>query len=349
VLARLRLLFVVLVLALMAGAAHATEVTIKKGDTLVRLAKRHGVSVADLRKWNRGRIGKGGVLKRGAKINVTDPALDEQVAVADAKPSAAKGPSWTDELTVRRGDSLGKIAQREGVALSDLMAWNKLNERSKLKPGQRLTLQRAGQRPKASSIGRPTAGSLRYGEPLTGGPGYRLRFPKHTYTLETVAKSIRQCVKRTKDAFPGTVDVLIGELSRAGGGHFSPHESHQSGRDADIGYYLAKNTQNETMHKVRPGEIDFAKTWSLLRCLITTDEVSRVYMDKTIQAAMADWLRTKKTMSEDDLQRLFAVLGGEGALIRHAAKHDTHFHVRFSCDAGQAECVEESDESPFKL
>lgn len=356
--ALLRVLLVVLAVALSGAEVHAAEVTVRKGDTLSRLAKRHGVSIAELRKWNRGRIGKSGMLRRGAKIHVSDPAAEGDVDAdqptppgprGPQRPPRPSGPTWRDEVTVRRGDNLGKIARREAVELADLMAWNKLGERSKLKPGQRLVIERPGTRPKASSVGRPTAGALKYAEPLTGGPGYRLRFPKHTYALESVNKTLRLCTKRTKDAFPGTADILIGELSRAGGGHFPPHQSHQSGRDADIGYYLAGNKQNATMHRVRPDEIDYAKTWSLLRCLLTSDEVSRVYIDKKIQAAMAEWLRTKKTMDEDELARIFGVLGGDEALVRHAAKHDTHLHVRFSCDADQAECVEEADESPFKL
>ncbi|MFO0750472.1 MAG: penicillin-insensitive murein endopeptidase [Myxococcota bacterium] len=250
---------------------------------------------------------------------------------------------------MQRGDSAGKIAAREGVALGDLLKWNKLSERSKLKPGQHLIVRRAGPRPKASSVGRPTAGTLQHGEKLEDGPGYRLRFPDHTFAVESVVKAIRTCAKKMKDQFPGTADVLVGELSRAGGGRFPPHQSHQSGRDADIGYYLVKNQQNATMHRVRPDEVDFNKTWALLRCFVTTHDVSRVYMDKAIQAAMAEWLRQKKAMPEDDLARLFGVLGGDGALVWHAAKHDTHFHVRFSCDKGQSDCVEEEEERPFKL
>lgn len=319
-----------------------------RGDTLARLAKRHGVTVADLRKWNRGRIGKGDMLRLGSRL-VVRPAPPGAKAPPSAGAVLKATTGWADSVVVRRGDTLGRIAEREGVGLKDLLAWNKLSERSKLQVGQHLTIMRAGPKPRAASVGRPTAGVLRHGEKLEPGPGYRLRFPKGAFGLESVLKTIRTCTRRTKEAFPGTADVLVGELSRAGGGRFPPHQSHQSGRDADIGYYLAGNKQNATMHRVGPSEVDYAKTWTLLRCMLTVDDVTRVYMDRGIQAAMAEWLRQKKTMSEPELARLFSVLGGDEALIRHARRHDTHIHVRFACDADQAECVEEDGEFVFKL
>lgn len=371
----LRLVFaLVLALSAIAGsvaevrADDETEVTVRRGDTLSRIAKRAGVTVANLRKWNRGRL-KGDMVKPGMKLRVKSP--EEIAALTSAAPPASTGSGgtgskavgagaiavrgaagadmWADSVVVRKGDSAGKIAQREAVTLRDLLKWNQLTERSKLKAGQHLIVWRPGPKPKSASVGRPTAGTLTHGEKLEPGPGYRLRFPKHTFAVEGVVKSLRVCAKKVKDQFPGTADLLIGELSRAGGGHFSPHQSHQSGRDADVGYYLADNTQNQTLHRLAPTEIDFNKTWALLRCYLTTDEVSRVYMDKAIQAAFAEWLRQKKAMNEGDLERLFGVLGGDSALIVHAKKHDTHFHVRFSCDKDQPDCVEEEDEGPFKL
>lgn len=336
-----------------AAPKDEVEVTIRRGDTLSRIAKRAGVTMADLRKWNRGRIGKNDALRAGAKLRVKPP---DEPGVASgpgqddgAAPPKGQGESWVDSVAVQRGDTAGRIAEREGVALSDLLKWNKLTQRSRLRPGQHLVVRRTGPRPKAVSIGRPTEGRLQYGDKLEPGPGYRLRFPEHTFALESVAKSIRTCAKRVKDAFPGTADVLVGELSRAGGGRFPPHESHQSGRDADLGYYLVGNQQNATLHRVQPSEVDYGKTWAFLKCLLTTDDVSRVYMDKAIQSAMAEWLGKKKSMSPEDLARLFEVVGGDAALVRHAKKHDTHLHVRFSCDADQDKCVEEADEAPFKL
>ena len=346
------------------GALVTMKVVVKKGDTLGEIAARHGVKVADLRRWNRARIAKGDVIREGATLIVkvppdkVDPAL---VASADPKKGGGIAPKkvvgdaagkpppgmWEDQVRVRRGDSLMRLASRLSVPMEDLMAWNRLTERSKLKIGQRLVVYRPGPRPSPQSVGKATAGTLDYGLHLGDGPGYRLRFPNNAWGVEGTLKTLRTCARRVKDAFPGTHDLLIGDLSRPGGGRFPPHEGHQSGRDADVGYYLASNAQNATLHRVKPGEVDYAKTWSLVRCLITTDVVTRLYVDRNIQIAMVEWLRKKKSVDEGQLQRLFEVEGGEEAVIQHARDHDTHLHVRFACDAGQTACVEEDGEEPF--
>jgi len=45
--------------------------------------------------------------------------------------------------TVRRGDSLYSIAQRFGVTVDQLVAWNDISRRSTLYPGNRLTIRSA--------------------------------------------------------------------------------------------------------------------------------------------------------------------------------------------------------------
>jgi len=360
-------------------ALVAREIVVRRGETLKLIARRNGVLATDLRKWNKGRIGKGDLIREGMTLIVKVPAdstlaaqLPEPARKAEGKspkkPAAkAEGPKagakavvksgplplppgmWEDSVVVRRGDTLSRIAGRVGVGLEDLMAWNRLGPKSRLQAGKRLVVYRPGPRPAPRSEGRPTAGTLAYGLHLGEGVGYRLRFPKNAFGVEGVLKTLRACPRKVKDAFPGTHDVLIGDISRPGGGRFPPHESHQSGRDADVGYYLASNVQNVTMHRVKAAEVDYAKTWALLKCFLTSDQVVKVYMDRNIQVAMVDFLRTKKVVNEGQIQRLFAVEGGEGALIVHAKEHDTHLHVRFACDAGQPGCVEEPEEEPFQF
>lgn len=340
------------------------EVVVKKGDTLRGIAQRNGVKVADMRRWNRGRIGKNDVIKAGAKLIVKVPAdkADPSKVPGANKPDGgkrdakkpdaktAKPPNtWEDQVRVKRGDSLSKIAARVDVPMADLMAWNGLSERSKLKAGQVLVIYRPGTKPQPQSVGRPTVGTLAYGNWLGEGHGYRLRFPKNAYGVDGVLKTLKSCARRIKDNYPGTPDILIGDISRPGGGAFPPHESHQSGRDVDVGYYLLSNAQNETLFRVKPGDIDYAKTWAHLRCYLTTDKVVRVYIDRRIQVAMIDWLRKKKAVDEGQIQRLFAVEGGDEALVQHAKEHDTHMHVRFACDSAQPECTEEEGEEPFDL
>ncbi len=40
------------------------------------------------------------------------------------------------ELIVRRGDTLGALAEANGVSVKDLRKWNRLSKRSLLRPGK---------------------------------------------------------------------------------------------------------------------------------------------------------------------------------------------------------------------
>lgn len=367
-LTRALLLGVALATAPLAAAAGDQEpqqtVVVKRGDTLARLAKRHGLKVEDLRRWNRGRVGKDDAIKAGATLVIkpgrvvkadAKKGADKATGADKAKAKKTSGPlapppgTWEDHVVVRRGDSAARIANRANVDLDAFLQWNGLNERSKIKAGDRMRIFRPGARPAARSLGRPTAGALEYGVHLGTGPGYRLRFPRNAYGLEGVNKTLKLCAKRVKDQLPGSHDILVGDISRPGGGHFPPHASHQSGRDVDVGYYLASQQQNATMHRVRADEVDYQRTWALLKCYLTTDKVVRVYIDRKIQVAMVAWLREKRAIDERHIPRLFDIEGGDEALVQHAPKHDTHLHVRFACDPGQDECAEEERDSVFTL
>lgn len=354
-----------------AGQDPQETVVVARGDTLAKIARRHGLKVEDLRRWNRGRIGKDDAIKAGATLvikpgRVVKPDKKDDKAGANSKnpkdtkdtkdgkvakpgPLAPPPGTWEDHVLVRRGDSAARIASRANVDLEALLQWNGLTPRSKIKAGSRLRVFRPGPRPAARSLGRPTAGALEYGVHLGSGPGYRLRFPRNAYGVEGVNKTLKVCAKRVRDQHPGSHDILVGDISRPGGGHFPPHSSHQSGRDVDVGYYLASQQQNATMHRVRADEVDYQRTWALLKCYLTTDKVVRVYIDRKIQVAMVAWLREKRALDDRHFARLFEVEGGDEALIQHAPKHDTHIHVRFACDPGQDECAEEEKDSVFTL
>ena len=105
-------------------AGRATTVQARRGDTLQKIASRHGVSVADLKRWNP--ILKTRVLYRGDRLTVYS--------------KTAPAPESTT-YRVRRGDTLSTIAQRYGVRVRDLMRWNNLRSANRLSVGQRLEIR----------------------------------------------------------------------------------------------------------------------------------------------------------------------------------------------------------------
>ena len=129
--------------------------TVRKGDTLPALAKRYGVSVAELKRSNKLHSDK---LAPGSKLTFSvaapaerKPGKDSAVAKAEAKGGKGAAPSQTaskkaapqvTRYTVKRGDTISSIARQFKVDQDDLVRWNRVTPKT-LAPGQTLTIQLA--------------------------------------------------------------------------------------------------------------------------------------------------------------------------------------------------------------
>ena len=113
-----------------APRADDTTYRVRRGDTLYDLSRRYGVTVAALRKANH--MGSGSHLAIGQKLTI--PA-NASASMAQA-PAPTKGTPITHK--VRRGETPWDIAQRYKVSVKHLLAWNNLNSRSTIFPGDTL-------------------------------------------------------------------------------------------------------------------------------------------------------------------------------------------------------------------
>ncbi len=107
------------------GKNKNTRYVVASGDSLWRIARKHNVSVSDLAKWN--------------QIDVSTPLKPGQTLSIGSRQNvelAAKEVRYK----VRHGDSLHRIASKFDLNVSEIVRWNKLNPKSYLQPGQRLTL-----------------------------------------------------------------------------------------------------------------------------------------------------------------------------------------------------------------
>ena len=120
--------------------------TVRRGDNVAGIARKYGVSVAAVRKWNhirRNNIRKGQRLVIYKEVKEAVPAT--RIA-AKARPQqdeeqVAKQQRHTRKRyhTVQKGDTLWIISQRYGLEIGQLKKRNKIRGTS-IKPGQKLII-----------------------------------------------------------------------------------------------------------------------------------------------------------------------------------------------------------------
>jgi membrane-bound lytic murein transglycosylase D len=127
-------------------------VTVRKGDTLARLAKRHGVRVKELASANG--LKTTSKLKMGARLVLPEPggaaeSRTAQTAASKAsvgtKSSASAGAARdvrkrTTRYKVHKGDTLDQIARVYGVTVDRLAERNRIKKTDTLRAGVRLVI-----------------------------------------------------------------------------------------------------------------------------------------------------------------------------------------------------------------
>lgn len=100
--------------------------TVKSGESLWLIARRHNLHIADIERWNN--ISRRRSLRPGQRLVLWTPEGSK------ARPS---GPTHT----VARGDNLWDLAKKYKVGIKQLRQWNDLKPQQWLKPGQILRLR----------------------------------------------------------------------------------------------------------------------------------------------------------------------------------------------------------------
>jgi len=128
--------------------------TVKRGETLAAIATKYGVTVTELKRWNRL---TSNIVRTGTRLRIrssssedtsattTDAGGDDAVADADASgtdASNAEPPAPAPKRaaprlhTVVRGETLTSIAARYGVTVGDLRKWNGIAVNATLEAGR---------------------------------------------------------------------------------------------------------------------------------------------------------------------------------------------------------------------
>ena len=115
---------------------------VKNGDYLGRIASRHRCTVAQIKRWNglksnNIRVGQRLVIYRGGS-----PSSSSATVQSGAKPAAtqAAAPSNATTYVVKKGDVLGKIAERHGCTVAQIKQWNGLTSNN-IQVGQKLKVR----------------------------------------------------------------------------------------------------------------------------------------------------------------------------------------------------------------
>ena len=127
---------------------------VKSGDTLLALAKRHGVRVQDIQRLNGIRNAR--ALQIGTDLIVPlNPAANGTNALAELKDDFKR--SRKVSYKVRSGDSLWKISRKFNVTEKQLRVWNRLGWSNVIRPGQHLIVSSKAAPVKTAAV-KATAG-----------------------------------------------------------------------------------------------------------------------------------------------------------------------------------------------
>jgi LysM repeat protein len=287
------------------------------GENLGMIAGRYGVRRADLQRWN-------------AKLR-KDPNMLSVGQKIDVCPEIAPRERNQITYTVQPGDTLGGIAAKHDLTMRELIRFQrgKLEDPSSLRVGQELRLWVDGRIVPGFTTDARDSGVLVAGVLLPPGKHYHVKWETGAWGTDETVRAIQTAVSAYKQRMPGGPKVYIGDISRKGGGPFSPHSSHQHGRDVDVGYVI-KGVDGKPRNATAEN-LDVARTWRLLKSFIDTDQVVYIFVDYKLQKLLYEYAQSQGA-SEEFLDEIFQYPRGKRrtyGIIRHWKGHTNHFHVRF--------------------
>ncbi|GBD86784.1 membrane-bound lytic murein transglycosylase D precursor [bacterium BMS3Abin03] len=135
------------------------DYTVKKDDSLLGIADRFNTRVSDIRNWNN--IPYTTTIRVGQKLSIYVPGDNKDYyASLDKSTKIEEKEHIESSLTyhrIRRGESLGLIAERYGVRISQLRKWNRLRG-NKIIAGKKLKIYTDGS--KISTTNRVTTNKV---------------------------------------------------------------------------------------------------------------------------------------------------------------------------------------------
>lgn len=280
-------------------------------------------------------------------------------AVRAPKPKAdrprAEGPKATPKAA-KPGVKEGRIAAKDSKAAtgSNGAKAEKADKTEKADKAAAKKAAKAEPAVPASSVGAPNEGKLVGGVKLDTSDGTVRVVPAYRrgdtrWGLPALVHMIERAAKKVAKKHPGAV-LGVGDISHKNGGDIFLHRSHESGRDADIAFYVVdqrgKDLKPDTFVTFQgsiesssmPGaRFDVAKNWALVQAMLEDPaaRVSHIFVADPLRRMLLAYAKP----------RALPALYNRAAVVMmqpsNALPHDNHFHVRISCPASMRKsCVE---------
>lgn len=166
----------------------------------------------------------------------------------------------------------------------------------------------------------------------------------YSYGHPALVLMLHRTAKQIARQSPGSV-LLVGDLSREYGGPLAGHRSHQSGRDADVGFFVTDvkgkpvNVRNMRIFdkdgRARDGSglrFDDYRNWLLVQLWLkdTRAQLEYVFVASHLRRRLLEFAAARPAFRkyvEDAAQFLRQPSNG--------LPHDDHFHIRIACPENQ--------------
>jgi penicillin-insensitive murein endopeptidase len=198
------------------------------------------------------------------------------------------------------------------------------------------------------SVGQPNNGWQIRAKKLKASPNLWIQDKSvaYSYGHPALVLMLYRTAKQIARQSPGSV-LLIGDLSREYGGPLAGHRSHQSGRDADVGFFVTDASGKpvgsrqlrtfDSQGRARDGSglrFDDYRNWLLVQLWLKDSraDLEYVFVASHLRRRLLDFARARPAFSkyvEDASQFLRQPSNG--------LPHDDHFHIRIACPDKQRE------------
>ena len=170
---------------------------------------------------------------------------------------------------------------------------------------------------------------------LPGAEGVYERWdPQRSYGSWLAVTTLQQVTERLAWELPLADPILVGDLSRRGGGRIHGHKTHDKGIDADLGLYMRGGRQPlGGFVDVLPHELDAAATWAMIRALLDTGNVHFILLDKSLIDVLKAHVVREEGLSVEEAEQIFPdgpVDWRRRGVVNHAPSHANHLHVRIT-------------------